>query len=319
MRGLTIKCVDAFTSRSFAGNPAGIIDDADGLSTEAMQGIAGQMLMNIIEYGFVMKAQSPGALARVRYFTPTRELDCSGHVTIAVCHSLIEDGRVEVAEGASRFVLETGMGDIPVDLLGSVSNGAPRLERIMMHQPLQRWRESRLPVDRLAEVLGIEPVAITRTGLPLMIGTAGIDWLLVPIDGRDQLLSLHPDLIKLGMLNREYGIQTNHLFTLDSFSADCICYARHFGPAMGLWEDPATAVAAGGLGEYLVLHGITGARTMQMEQGSDAERLARLHVEVDHEDGAVTAVRVGGLAATSIVKRLRVDDDGGLTNLDDEA
>jgi trans-2,3-dihydro-3-hydroxyanthranilate isomerase len=313
MRELTIKCIDAFTSMSFAGNPAGIIDGADGLASGVMQSIAGQMLMNIVEYGFVMKSRSPGAVARVRYFTPTRELECSGHVTIAVCHSLIEDGTVEVADGVSRFMLETGMGDLPVDLHGSIVRGAPQLDRIMMHQPLQLWREAELPDQKLAEVLGIEPSAMTQTGLPLMVGTAGIDWLIVPIDGRERLLSMRPDLIRLGMLGREYGIQTNHLFTLETFSPDCISYARHFGPAMGLWEDPATAVAAGGLGEYLVSHGITSARSMQMEQGSDAGRLARLLVEVDHEDGNVSAVRVGGLAATSLVKRIRVEDDGTLT------
>jgi trans-2,3-dihydro-3-hydroxyanthranilate isomerase len=313
MRELTIKCVDAFTSRSFAGNPAGIVDEADGLSSEVMQSIAGQMLMNIIEYGFVMKARSPDAVARVRYFTPMCELDCSGHVTIAVCHSLIEDGTVEVCDGVSRFVLETGMGDIPIDLHGSTVKGAPHLDRIMMHQPVQQWREPEMPAEKLAQVLGIEPSAIAQTGLPLMVGTAGIDWLVVPIDGRDRLLSLRPDLIKLGMLGREYGIQTNHLFTLETFSPECISYARHFGPAMGLWEDPATAVAAGGLGEYLVRHGITSARTMQMEQGGDMGRLARLLVEVDHEDGEISAVRVGGLAATSLAKKIRVEDDGSVT------
>lgn len=313
MKELTIKCIDTFTSQSFAGNPAGIVDGADGLPAGAMQGIAGQMLMNIIEYGFLMKPGSPEALARVRYFTPTRELDVSGHVTIAACHSLIEDGRVTVAEGATRFMLETGVGIVPIDLFASMEAGAPRLDRIMMHQRVHRWRESDLPVPKLAEVLGIEPEAITRTGLPLLVGTAGVDWLVVPIEGRDRLLSLRPDLIKLGILGREYGIQTNHLFTLETFDPDCVCYSRHFGPAMGLWEDPATAVAAGGLGEYLVRHGITSARAMQMEQGSDADRLARLHVEVDHEDGAVSAVRVGGLAATSLVKRITVADDGTVT------
>lgn len=314
MRELTIKCVDAFTSRSFAGNPAGIIDGADGLPTDVMQAIAGQMLMNIIEYGFVMKPRSPESIAKVRYFTPTGEFGCSGHVTIAVCHSLVEDGRVELREGTRRISIETGMGDVVLELRGSAGRGGEAvLDAVMMHQPVQPLRESCVPIDELAGILGIDPSEITLSGLPPMVATADLDWLLVPVRSREALAGMRPDLIRLGIFDREHGVKLNHIFTLDTFDPDCVAYARHFGPAMGLWEDPATAMAAGGLAAYLVSRGVTSAGRMQMEQGNDPNRLARLQVEVDHADGVVSAVRVGGLAATSLVKTLRIADRGAVT------
>ncbi len=75
MKECTIKCVDVFTNRSFAGNPAGIVDGASGLSTEAMPRIASEMILNIVEFAFLFPPASPGAARSIRYFTPQRELN----------------------------------------------------------------------------------------------------------------------------------------------------------------------------------------------------------------------------------------------------
>jgi PhzF family phenazine biosynthesis protein len=304
MKEISIKCVDAFTNRSFSGNPAGIIGDADPLSQDLMQQIAGNMFLNIIEYGYVTRPRAKDASFRIRYFTPKRELACSGHVTVAACYSLIEDGRIELGDGVTPVTFETGIGNVRLD----VYTDGGRLDRIMMNQPVQGCRESDIPVGEIADVLGIERAEISLSGIPVAIATADVDYLLIPVRSRETILGLHPDLIKLGIFNKRYNIFTNHIFTTDTFSDECISYARHFGPAMGLWEDPATALAAGGLGEYLVKYGISGTGSMMMEQGSEIDRLARLYVEVDRKGDAVTSVRVGGLAATSISRKIRIED-----------
>ncbi len=310
MEELTLKCVDAFTDRSFSGNPAGIITGADGLSPEIMQEIAGRMYLNIIECGFLMKPRSDDALTRVRYFTPRREVGCSGHVTIAACYSMIEDGEIPLSGGVTEIVLDTGMGNVQVDIHsapeGKGGGTVDGLERIMMHQPMQSYREADIPVDEIAGVLGVDCDEIAATGLPVVIASADIDWLIIPVAHRETIAGLRPDLIKLGMFNRKYGTFTNHIFTLETFSEECIAYSRHFGPAMGLWEDPATAMASGGLGEYLLEYGIAASGSMIMEQGGDPQRLARIYVEISREGGANT-VKIGGKAATSIVRKLRVD------------
>jgi PhzF family phenazine biosynthesis protein len=190
----------------------------------------------------------------------------------------------------------------------SAGGGETGLARIMMHQPVQRYRESTIPVEEIAEVLGIDKSDIMQTGLPVVIASADVDWLIIPLQSREVLLGLHPDLIKLGIFNKRYNIFTNHIFTTDTFHDECISYARHFGPAMGLWEDPATAMAAGGLGEYLVKYGVSPEGSMMMEQGSDTDRLARLYVEVDRHDDRISSVRVGGMAATSITRKLHIKE-----------
>ena len=313
MKELTIKCVDAFTNRSFSGNPAGIIMEADGLSAEVMQFIASQMYLNIIECGFVMKAGAADTAGRVRYFTPQREMGCSGHVTIAACYSMIEDGDIPLLEGVTSVAYDTGMGRVQVDIhagaAGEGAAGVKGLEKMMMHQPDQRYREADIPVEEIADVLGIDRSEITKTGLPVVIASADIDWLIIPVEHRDTIAGLHPDLIKLGMFNRKYGTYTNHIFTLDTFSEECISYSRHFGPAMGLWEDPATAMSSGGLGEYLLKYGVTRSGSMVMEQGGDPARLARIFVEVTQGGNGGNKVRIGGTATTSIIRKLRIEGD----------
>ncbi len=311
MKELTIKCVDAFTNRSFSGNPAGIIMGADILTTEVMQDIASRMYLNIIECGFVMQTTVKGASCRVRYFTPRREVGCSGHVTIAACYSMIEDWSIPLSDGVTDVVFETGMGNVQVDIhVNSGSDGetgVKGLEKIMMHQPVQHYREADIPVEEIADVLGIDRSEITMTGLPVVRASADIDWLIIPIEHRETIANLHPDLIKLGMFNRKYDTFTNHIFTLDTFSEECISYARHFGPAMGLWEDPATAMSSGGLGEYLMKYGVTKSGSMVMEQGGDPDRLARIFVEITEGENGVNKVKIGGMAATSIIRKLLVD------------
>jgi PhzF family phenazine biosynthesis protein len=317
MKELTIKCVDAFTNRSFSGNPAGIIAGADDLSTEIMQDIASKMYLNIIECGFVMQAVSKDAACRIRFFTPRREMGCSGHVMIAACYSMIEDWSIPLSDGMTNVIVETGMGNVQIDIHASAgadgNTDIKGLEKIMMHQPVQRYRESDIPVDEVAEVLGIDSSEIRMTGLPVVIASADVDWLIIPVEHRETMVNLHPDLIKLGMFNKKYNTFTNHIFTLDTFSEECVSYARHFGPAMGLWEDPATAMSSGGLGEYLMRYGVTRSGSMVMEQGSDPDRLARIFVEITEGAEGGNIVKIGGMAATSIVRNLQIEGRESVT------
>jgi trans-2,3-dihydro-3-hydroxyanthranilate isomerase len=258
-----------------------------------------------------MQSTSKGAASRIRFFTPKRELGCSGHVMIAACYSMIEDGSIPLCGGMTKAVFQTGMGDVQVDIHTSPApdgeKGIEGLEKIMMHQPVQPYRESNIPVDEIADALGIDGNEIRMTGLPVVVVSADVDWLIIPVEHKETIANLHPDLIKLGMFNKKYNTFTNHIFTLDTFDEQCISYARHFGPAMGLWEDPATAMSSGGLGEYLMRHGITKSGSMVMEQGSDPERLARIFVEITEGAKGGNTVKIGGMASTSIVRKLQIE------------
>ncbi len=98
--------LDVFTVRPFTGNPLAVMLDGDALSSEAMQAIAREF--NLSETVFVLPPSEPSHRARLRIFTPGRELPFAGHPTVgtAVLLRSIDGGNDERADRA-------GGGDRP--------------------------------------------------------------------------------------------------------------------------------------------------------------------------------------------------------------
>jgi predicted PhzF superfamily epimerase YddE/YHI9 len=326
MNDIVLKRIDVFTTTPFAGNPAGVVLHADDLDGRTMQSLAAQMKMNLIETAFVSGSRKAGTDFRVRFFTPDKELEMSGHVMIGACFALIEEGMIDLSEGLTRTVFETRMGNISLEIYfrsdyesgnatdfdgtgifiraGGRRNGI--LERIMMLQPVYRFIPCDIPLGELAGVLGVDPSEISNTGLPVVRASNEIDWLIIPVKSKETICGMRPDLIKLGILNRKYNTFGNHVFSLDTFDSSCITYSRNFSPAMGLWEDPASASGSSGLGTYLRHFGITSSGSMVMQQGNEKDNLARILVEIEGEAGRDDVVKVGGLAVTSIQRKLEL-------------
>ena len=63
---------DVFTDKPFGGNQLAVIPDGRGLSADEMQTIAREF--NFSETTFVLPAENAENTARVRIFTPGREL-----------------------------------------------------------------------------------------------------------------------------------------------------------------------------------------------------------------------------------------------------
>ena len=72
--------LDVFTDRALAGNPLAVVLDAQGLTDVAMQAIAREF--NLAETVFVLPPQDPHQRAKLRIFTPARELPFAGHPTV---------------------------------------------------------------------------------------------------------------------------------------------------------------------------------------------------------------------------------------------
>src|SRR5258706_10636245 len=71
------------------------------------------------------------------------------------------------------------------------------------------------------------------------------------------------------------------------------------GPPVGVLEDPATGVASGPLGCYLVRHNMVtaaAARSILSLQGVKMGRPSQVHISIAVEGGDIRSVRVGGEA-----------------------
>ena len=70
-RSVEIFQVDAFTPIRFAGNPAGVVLNADGLADAEMLAIAREL--NNADTAFVLQPNATDHDIRVRFFTPRSE------------------------------------------------------------------------------------------------------------------------------------------------------------------------------------------------------------------------------------------------------
>src|SRR5882672_8849631 len=105
--------LDVFTQTPLTGNPLAVFLDGRGLDDGQMQAIAREM--NLSETTFVLPATRADCAARVRIFTPGREIPFAGHPTVGTTWVLATRGRLG---GAARAALEEGIGPVAVELEG---------------------------------------------------------------------------------------------------------------------------------------------------------------------------------------------------------
>jgi PhzF family phenazine biosynthesis protein len=288
--------VDAFTSEPLAGNAAGLVPEAAGLADDQMQAIAREL--NASETAFL--APSDEADRRIRYFTPTQEVDLCGHATVASHAWLAESG--EIDDGTHTLETEVGVIEVTVD------DGT-----VWMTQDDAVVEEVDVDYERVAEALGADPATLRDVGadLPLATASTGLGFLVVPVNFLEAVSGLSPDSKAIAELTEELGVTGVYAFTFDALGADSTLHGRMFAPGAGVDEDPVTGTASGAVGAYLrELEVFDGElpEEMTFEQGHFVDRpgLVRVRASAD-------PVEVGGRAVTaldgSVVVPAPDDDD----------
>jgi PhzF family phenazine biosynthesis protein len=108
--------VDAFTVSPFKGNPAAVIILEKARNEGWMQSVA--LEMNLSETAFLV-AEKDGY--KLRWFTPTMEVELCGHATLASAHVLFEFGFYEPDEHIT-FYTKSGL------ICASFQNGTIELD-----------------------------------------------------------------------------------------------------------------------------------------------------------------------------------------------
>lgn len=290
---------DVFTGRAFGGNQLAVLPDATGLSDAEMTAITREM--NYSETTFVLPPGDPAALRRVRIFTPARELPVAGHPTIGTTFALAHAG-FYVAP-ASPVHLQLGVGTLAVDVTYD-ANGAVAFA--WMHQPTPTFTPWPGDRDRLAAALGLTPDDLSPA-LPIERGSAGVPFVYAPVRSLEALARARPLADLADALGDMEGHQAVYVLAPVATPDGADARGRMFAPSMGIAEDPATGIACGPLGVYLVRHGLVrpderGVARMRTEQGVEMGRPSDIRIEVTTDPAraadavAVRDVRVGGAA-----------------------
>jgi len=301
---IQVSKVDAFTDKPLEGNPAGVVFGADGLSEEYMLKIASEL--NISETVFILKPTSNKANFKLKFYTPTSEVDLCGHATIAASYFLVKEGRIKVIEPTTIIKFETNVGIIPVEVY--VEKGKPKI--IYMTQATPEVKTVNINVEDVAGALRVNISEILDTNLPIQVASTGLSFLIIPVKSLNTLLSLKPNLLKVYELSKKLKVTGFHVFTFETLDTESTVHTRCFAPYVGVFEDPVTGTANGALGAYLVWNNavkiIEPYTTIVSEQGYAMRRPGKAYVEVRVQDNKPIKVKVGGKAILTLKGELRI-------------
>jgi predicted PhzF superfamily epimerase YddE/YHI9 len=205
---LPLFWVDAFTDRAFGGNPAGVIPLDAWPEDALLRQIAAE---NGLPATAFLVRTGP-ARARLRWFTPSLELELCGHATLAAAFVLFTElGQVE-----SPFTFETQAGSLIVRRKG------PLLELDFPSRPATVAE----PPPGLVEGLGRAPRQSLRTDKT---------WLCIFGD-EAEVRALQPDQAVLGQV-----VPGRIIVTAPGDACDFV--SRFFAPEVGIPEDSVTGSA----------------------------------------------------------------------------
>lgn len=270
MLSLRYVLCDVFTDRSLTGNQLAVFTDARTINAATMQELAREM--NLAECVFVLPPKA-GGHARIRIFTPKRELPFAGHPTLGAAFVLGEPLQVECVR------LETGAGLVPVVL----EREGPRVTFGWMTQPLPK-------VGAFEQTAALfDALGVASSLLPVETYDLGPTHLYVALESKDQVAALNP---KLQVIER-LCTQGVNVFA----GADGRYKTRMFAPSHGVNEDAATGSAAGPLAVHLLRHGrIASGATIAIEQGAEIGRPSTLYARANGSAQQIDSVEVGGAA-----------------------
>uniref|UniRef100_A0A8D2ZTA8 Phenazine biosynthesis-like protein domain containing 2 n=1 Tax=Scophthalmus maximus TaxID=52904 RepID=A0A8D2ZTA8_SCOMX len=227
---IPVFTLDAFTNLPFKGNPAAVCPLVQELNDDLYQKIAAEI--NLSETAFITRLNpsdsfSSGSRFRLRWFTPTTEVNLCGHATLASAAVLFQH-----KENVNPvLVFETKSGDLAVTKQG---------EGYIMDFPLN-------PPTQEAAVgkHAVKDVYLSANTKKLMVR-------LADSCDRSVLTSLKVDPVALQSSERS-GRVKGLILTMKG-SPDCQpgydFYSRYFAPWNGIPEDPVTGSAHTVLGSY---------------------------------------------------------------------
>lgn len=206
---LRLYHVDAFADRPFRGNPAAVVVLAEFPSDEWLHAVADENRLS--ETAYVVATAEPGAF-RLRWFTPTKEVDLCGHATLA-----------------SAWVLWERRGERATTIRFATKSGELRVTR-----RADGLLELDLPSRRPVPIAG-DPVGAALGAPPESVLDSGVCYTAV-YRTEAEVRGLRPDFHAIAGLDR-HGV----IVTAPGDRTDFV--SRYFAPAAGVDEDPVTGSA----------------------------------------------------------------------------
>ena len=219
--------LDVFTNQPFTGIQLAVFPDAAGIDERRMQRIANEMALPETTFVF-----PPEADARVRIFTPSRELPMAGSPTIGTVFALA--GAKRLRAGADKTVLRLGIGPTTVGL----EWGQNALRFAWMRQPIPTFGPIVTDSVAVAAAIGVQPCDLAGGNLPVQVVSSGVPFLYVPLRSRAAVDAASIERGRLCTLLRSVDLEELPVFVFSCQPADddARVYSRMFGLCIAFWR-----------------------------------------------------------------------------------
>ncbi|WP_032884801.1 PhzF family phenazine biosynthesis protein [Fusobacterium nucleatum subsp. nucleatum ATCC 23726] len=234
---MKIFVCDAFSSKIFKGNQAGVVilEENENYPRETlMKNIAAELKHS--ETAFVKKIDNKKF--KIRYFTPTEEVELCGHATISVFSVLRELNIVSVG----KYIAETLAGNLEIiidkDFIW-MDMASPKIEYIFN-------------LDEIKEIYSAFNLDVNQAPknlIPKVVNT-GLSDIIIPIENKETLDSFVMNKEKVIEISKKYKVVGAHLFTFDKMKK-VTAFCRNIAPLVGIDEECATGTSNGALTHYL--------------------------------------------------------------------
>lgn len=283
------QTLDVFTETTLTGNPLAVVFDADGLDDARMQAIAGEF--NLSETVFVFEPRNSINSARVRIFTPKRELPFAGHPTVGAAALIATQRATDLLRVQDlKIVLEELIGDV---VCVARWRKGQALAAYFELPTLPERLKGKLPsTAEIAASLGLHADDIGFDGHEPSAFSAGSPFLFVPVRSLKAISRAAPGVMRWATRD---GPAT-YVYTRETERAGSAYHARMFAGAWGVGEDPATGSAVAAFAGVMQAFDRPrdGEHMLTIEQGFEMGRPSLIALGLVIENGALASATIGG-------------------------
>ncbi len=302
MEWIKAKRLCSFTTVPYTGNPAWVIIGMKPEYNEKKMMKLARELNPLSDTTFIFPGDKESDLV-LRFFSGSEEIKFSGHGAVATYYAIEKEGIINLKEPTTILKQKTKSGIQAVELRVMDK----KINRVTISLPPPNTINVDLEIKNVARFLGVSPIELSETNMPLSAVQSGHPEIIVPVKSLPQLLDITPNFTLMKKYCQRLGITGVVIFSMETNDPEANVHMRHFAPIVGINEEPASGGAAVTLGYYLVKNKIIKKEETTriiVEQGYSLQMPGLVYVHIYTHNNDILRTTFGGQAVMTFEGRV---------------
>ena len=300
---------DVFTEHAFHGVPLPVFPNANGLTAEKMQQIAGELSTSSTTF---LTATDDLNSYNIRVFSKEKELPASIHTVLAASYVLAETKTIELPQKHTQICLTSSFKDHEQEVKSFVSKDSKGNANLVQqtydtHAAIDYYTPT---TEELAAMLSLRPSDIGFDHYRTLIVSCGVPYLIVPIKSYTAIREAKFNEAAWSNSSAPSSLsQEILLFANNTDNNPADFHARLLGPAIAHNEDPPIGGAIAAFANHICSHEHiqAGTHVFAIQRGANDARKSMFYVEMDNKQSKDLTIRVGGHAVLMSEAIIKID------------